>query len=372
MAAFDHLFRPELADLSAYQVLPSAGMVKLDAMENPFTLPDEALLGLAQHLKHESINRYPDPAQEAFKSLLIEHGLASPRHALLLGNGSDEIIQTLHLSLRPGSTVMAFNPSFSMYALNARLLGLRYVEVPLCADFTLPTAPVLAALAAEKPALLWIAYPNNPTGNTFALDDLQTIVEAHQGLTIIDEAYLPFTGGMTLIDWLDRYPQVLVMRTLSKLGLAGLRLGYLMGDANLILMLDKIRLPFNTNRLSVAAASFVISHYHHFLIEQATQIAQARDAMTDWMQKLSHQFPWLHVEVFPSKANFLLIRCDHAGELFQWLLQHKILIKNLSKASPLLHQCLRFTLGTPEENQAVQQAVYAFAENFMDDKTQIN
>lgn len=356
-------FRPSLNSLHAYQVLPSAGMIKLDAMENPFSLPVEAQIGLAQALQNVAINRYPDPEQADFKDTLIQQGLASAHHAILLGNGSDEIIQTLHLSLREGSTVMALDPSFSMYELNARLLGINFVKVSLNEDFSLPTERLLAMIAEKKPTLLWIAYPNNPTGNTFNRHDLALIVKSHQGLCVIDEAYLPFTRGDTLIEWLNDHPHVLIMRTLSKLGLAGLRLGYLMGDHSILSTLEKIRLPFNTNRLSVIAAKFVLNHYHHALIEQARKIAQEREAMTDFFLQLSKSFPNLQWEVFPSKANFLLIRCAPYLQLFQWLLKNQILIKDMAKSSVLLHHCLRFTIGTADENRAVKEAITSFAQN---------
>jgi histidinol-phosphate aminotransferase len=356
-------YRPSLADIHAYAVQPSAGKIKLDAMENPFSMPASCLEAVAQAVADCPMNRYPNPNQQPFKQLLINQGLASSRHEIILGNGSDELIQCLHQALTPQSSVMTLDPAFSMVELNATLLGLKVVKIPLGEDFSLPTDALLAQIARIRPALLWLAYPNNPTGNTFNRDGMRAVIHAmarHEGLVVLDEAYSPFTGGDTLLEWMDEFPEVMVMRTLSKLGLAGLRLGYLMGHSALLSPLEKIRLPFNTNRLSIVAASVILQDYHAVLNEQAAQIAQERDQMMAFFQAYSSLRPNLRLRVFPSKANFLLVRCDHSATLFQWLLGSNILIKDMSKASALLRDCLRFTIGSPSENVAVRSALNAF------------
>lgn len=354
------LLRPALAEIKPYPVLDSHGMIKLDAMENPFSLPLQAQADLMARLSHLEINRYPDPAQKELKAALIRAQLASQNFPLIIGNGSDEIIAMMHGILREHSKVMAFDPSFSMYELNAKTSGHTFIKVALNEDFSINLDRTLSAIDKEQPSLLWIAYPNNPTGNVFEHRALSAIIEAHKGIAIIDEAYLPFTGGDSLIDWLGTSPKIAIMRTLSKLGLAGLRVGYLMGSPELITALEKARLPFNTNRLSAEFTKIILQDYHPQLIEQATQIAQEREKMFRFFQDWQHLHPKFRVRVFPSKANFLLVHCECASALYQWLRQQKILIKDVSNASPLLSQCLRFSIGTADQNQAVRNAVSTF------------
>ncbi|MEP6702030.1 MAG: aminotransferase class I/II-fold pyridoxal phosphate-dependent enzyme, partial [Betaproteobacteria bacterium] len=238
------LVRPEIRAINAYHVAPSTGMIKLDAMENPYQLPDALRAELGHALAEVAINRYPDPGGAAVKAALREALSIDARHGLILGNGSDELIQIATTALaQPGATMLAVEPSFVMYKANAMLSRMRYVGVPLRVDFTLDTEAVLAAIAKETPALIFLAYPNNPTGNLFPLADIERIVAAAPGLVVIDEAYHPF-AQVSFADRLRTHPNAIVMRTLSKLGLAGIRLGYAFGDPAWIGEFDKVRPPY--------------------------------------------------------------------------------------------------------------------------------
>lgn len=338
--------RPEIRAITAYHVASAAGLIKLDAMENPFGLPAALRAQLGTRLAEVAINRYPDAAGVAVKAKLRSVLDIDVRHSLILGNGSDELIQIVATSLaRPGATMLALEPSFVMYKANAMLSQMRYVAVPLNADFTLDVEAVLAAVARERPALIFLAYPNNPTGNLFPVEDIERIVRAAPGLVVIDEAYHPF-AQVSFAGRLAHLPNAIVMRTLSKLGLAGIRLGYAFGDAAWIDEFDKARPPYNLNSLTQAVALAVLDH-PDILAEQAATLRAERETLAERLRALPR-----HV-VYPSAANFLLVRVPAATATFNALRDAGILVKNLHGWHPLLDNCLRLSIGSPEENAAL-------------------
>lgn len=348
------LIRPEIRALQAYPVADASGMIKLDAMENPYQWPDDLVGDWQQILAECDLNRYPHPkAPEVVAEL--RRAMAIPaQYELLLGNGSDEIIQLLAMAVaQPGATVLAPEPGFVMYKMIATYLGLNYVGVPLRADFSLDVEAMLSNIAQYQPALIFLAQPNNPTGNLWHEQDVHAVVQASLGLVVIDEAYLPFSSRDHLA-WLDRYEHVLVMRTLSKAGLAGLRLGLLIGRPAWLDEINKLRMPYNINVLTQASAAFALRHYS-LLQEQCELLRQQREWLMLELQRLMF-------EVFPSEANFILVRCrDHnARALFEHLKQHKILIKCLDGGHPLLAECLRITVGKPLENRALIEALQSY------------
>ena len=344
------LVRPEIRAIDAYHVTPATGMIKLDAMENPYRLPETLRAELGRELAGVAINRYPDASGAAVKAALRATLGIDQRFALILGNGSDELIQIVAVALaRPGAVMLAVEPSFVMYKANAMLAQMRYVGVPLLPDFTLDTEAVLAAIAREAPALIFLAYPNNPTGNLFPLADIERIVRAAPGLVVIDEAYHPF-ARVSFAERLAEFPNAIVMRTLSKLGLAGIRLGYAFGDPAWIAEFDKARPPYNLNSLTQAVALTVLKHAD-VLEEQAATLRAERDALAGRVAQLPQ------VRVFPSAANFLLVRVPDANATFARLKDAGILIKNLHGWHPLLAQCLRLSIGTREENAALLDAL---------------
>lgn len=328
-------------------------MVKLDAMENPYPLPQELVEPWLQVLRDCSLNRYPDPVAAALAQRVRSvHGVPS-QSALMFGNGSDELIQVILTALaKPGATVLAPEPGFVMYRQLARSLGLNFVGVPLRAgDFGLDLDAMIDAIRRERPVVVFLAYPNNPTGNLFAEAEMLAVLECAPGVVVIDEAYAPF-AGRSFLPGIHRHPNALLMRTLSKLGLAGLRLGYLAGEPLWLEQFDKLRLPYNIGALTQASADFALSRYAAF--EAQTQlICDEREALYRELSSIEL------IEAFPSDANFILFRTlDHgASQIFDALRAAGILIKNLAAAGGLLADCLRVTVGTAEENRRFLSAL---------------
>ena len=342
--------REEVRTLTAYHVPDAAGMVKLDAMENPYGLPEALQAEVARLAAGAALNRYPDPSARTLQARLRE-AFAVPGGAdLLLGNGSDELIQIVLLATaRPGAVVLAPEPTFVMYRLLARLCGMEYVGVPLDADFRLNPERLLAAVREHRPAVVFLAYPNNPTGNLWDAAVIEDVLAAAPGLVVVDEAYHAF-AGRTFLDRLADHPRLLVMRTLSKLGLAGLRLGVLAGAREWLAEFDKVRLPYNINVLTQHVAECVLTR-PEALLDQARAILDQRAALNARLATLPG------VTVFPSDANFILFRVPDAPAAFQGLKTRGVLIKNLHGAHPLLDHCLRVTVGTPAENRTFLDAL---------------
>ena len=348
----NRLFRPEVLAMSAYKVADAKNLIKLDAMENPYCWPEAIKAEWLVSIKDCAINRYPDPEAQALASALRNSNQIPEQSGLLLGNGSDEIIQILLMALQADACVLAPEPGFVMYKQVAHSLGLRYIGVPLLAEsFDLDMPAMLAAIENQQPALIFLAYPNNPTGNLFKADDILTIIKASTGLVVVDEAYAPFADA-SFIDQLGNYENLLVMRTLSKLGLAGLRLGFLAGSPALITELNKIRLPYNINSLTQATATFALNH-SDFLLQQTEQIRQQRGLMIEALSAFKN------LSIYPSAANFILIRTHEisADDVFISLKNQGVLIKNLSAQGGLLSNCLRITIGTADENQSLLNAL---------------
>lgn len=349
----EQLIRPEILALSAYHVADATGLVKLDAMENPYRLPEALRWELGGLLADAPINRYPDPRGRELQQALRRAFDFPAEQDILLGNGSDELIQILAMALaRPGATLLAVEPSFVMYRLIAGFAGMRYVGVPLKADFSMDEAAMLEALEREEPALTFLAYPNNPTGNAFARDALDRIIRAAPGLVVVDEAYHAFAGGLSVMDALGRHDNLLLLRTVSKLGLAGLRLGLLVGAPAWIRELDKVRLPYNVNVLTQVAARYALDHVDT-LQAQAAMLVEERGRLMRALSTLDG------VQVFDSAANFILFRVADAPRVFAGMQARGVLIKNLHGSHPLLEHCLRVTVGAPEENAAFLAALGA-------------
>ena len=343
--------RPEIQQLPTYQVPEPGTAIKLDAMENPYQWDDELKEKWLKVLHSAALNRYPDPqAKELKQQLRTVMQIPEPME-IILGNGSDELIQMLALSLNGQERVLlAPEPSFIMYRSLAQIVGMQYVGVSLePQQFELDIFFMLEAVDTHQPALVFLAYPNNPTGNAFAIDDIEAIVENCSGLVVIDEAYASF-ADQTLISYLERYPNLLVMRTVSHLGLAGLRLGFLVGSPQWLEQIDKTRLPHNINILTQLSAIFELENYS-ILEKQTEQIKQARTLLFKQLNQMAG------VDVWSSQANFLLFRVADAITVFDNLKQQGILIKCLHGSHPLLDNCLCVTVGTPEENQAFLQAL---------------
>lgn len=351
----ERLLRQEVLAINAYHVPPSTGMVKLDAMENPYVLPQQLRDEIARLVADAAINRYPDAGAHELKQQIREVTGLPGGMDVLLGNGSDEIIQILAQAVaKPGAVLLSVEPSFVMYKMIAAFTGMRYVGVTLNEEFGIDLDATLAAIREHQPALVFLAYPNNPTGNLFESAAIAQIIEAAPGLVVVDEAYYAFASD-SFISQLARYPNLLVMRTFSKLGMAGLRLGFLAGSSAWLEQLDKLRLPYNVGVLPQLVAQKLLQH-HDVLLQQAAQIREDRAWLYERLVGI------VDVRAYPSEANFILFRVTHAGKVFEGLKRRGILIKNLHGAHPALDHCLRVTVGTPEQNEqfivALQESIH--------------
>ncbi len=372
-----HVIRDDIQALSAYTVQDASGMIKLDAMENPYVLEPALRKAMAERLSGVDVNRYPGVRVQALKDALINHAQVPSGMSLMLGNGSDELIGLLDLACaKPGACVLAPEPGFVMYAMSAKLLGLKYVGVDLQKNFQLDMPAMLSAIEEHRPSIVYLAYPNNPTANLWSPQDIEALIEqvsAYQGLVVMDEAYQPFSNDTWLHRMRDepqKNAQVLLMRTLSKFGLAGARLGYLVGPKEWIQTLEKVRPPYNVSVLNAECALFALEHEPVFK-RQAEHIMAERERLSESLSQ------GLGMEVFPSEANMLLLRLDYevwapvsgvpldspdlphqlAAHVFQGLKAHGVLIKNVSTMHALLNGCLRVTVGTESENNALLEAL---------------
>lgn len=353
MSAPAGIFRDDVRSMHAYAIQDSAGLVKLDAMENPYRLSGALQRELGERLGAVALNRYPGASSQALIDALA-CSIALPAGCkLMLGNGSDELISLLAMACdRPGAAVLAPVPGFVMYEMSARLQGLRFVGVPLTARFELDGDAMLEAIESHRPSITYIAYPNNPTANLFDDDQVERIVAAvgrQGGVVVIDEAYQPFSSR-TWLPRVGRDEHVLVMRTMSKLGLAGVRIGYLAGAARIVDEVDKVRPPYNVSVLNAEAALFALEHADEFR-RQAALIRAERERLQTELRGTDG------VEPFPSDANMILVRVADAPRVFAGMKEEGVLVKDVSKLHPLLAGCLRVTVGTQEENAQMTAAL---------------
>jgi histidinol-phosphate aminotransferase len=346
----EQLVRPEVLALKAYHVADPEGMVKLDAMENPYTLPEPMRSQLGEVLARVEMNRYPDPGATKLRELIARKLNVPAAMELLLGNGSDDLIQIVTLALaRPGAAVMYPDPTFVMYKMNAVFTGMKAVPVSLRPDFSLDATAFIERLRAERPALVFLAYPNNPTGVLYREEDVTAILRAAEGVVVLDEAYHVF-AQKSFMPRLAEFPNLVVMRTVSKLGLAGIRLGYLAGRREWVEQFNKVRQAYNVNVLTQAAAMFVLERLD-VLEEQAARVRADRATLGARLAELPG------VTVFPSQANFFLVRVPDADKAYEGLRRQGVLVRNFNGAHPLLAQCLRVTVGTAEENRILLNAL---------------
>lgn len=345
-----NFIRDDIKAMSAYRIadLPE-GFIKLDAMESPYhpfarfpELSNEWLRLIAQ----APIHLYPNPAASGMQETLRKAFDIPESAAIALGNGSDELIQFMTLLVaQSGATMLAVEPSFVMYRHNAELYGMNYVGVPLNEDFTLDFPAVLSAIDKHQPALIFIAYPNNPTGVCFRREEVEAIIRAARGIVVVDEAYGAFSRD-SFLPQAGSVENLVVMRTISKIGFAGLRIGYAAGSPAVMDELAKILPPYNMNQLSLATTKFALQH--HDAIQTTIDILKAeRERVFNELSAIGR------LKAFPSEANFITVRVPDADALFNTLKENRILIKKLHGTHPLLAQCVRITIGSPGQNDAV-------------------
>ena len=353
MANIKERIRQDIQSLHAYAVQDSAGMVKLDAMENPHRLPAALQAHLGQRLGALALNRYPGNRVNDLRIALASYAQMPEGFDIMLGNGSDELISLLALACdTPNAAILSPLPGFVMYAMSAQLQGLQFIGVPLTHDFELDEAAMLAAIAEHKPAITYLAYPNNPTANLWDDAVIENIINAvgkHGGLMVMDEAYQPF-ASKTYINRITQHSHVLLMRTLSKFGLAGVRLGYMMGPAALIAEIDKVRPPYNISVLNCECALFALENKDVFA-EQAADLIAQRATLLEALGNMPG------VKCWRSDANMILVRVADSTKTFDGMKAHGVLVKNVSKMHPLLANCLRLTVGTADENRLMLAAL---------------
>jgi histidinol-phosphate aminotransferase len=345
--AADQFIRPEILASFAYPVADATGLIKLDAMENPYEFPLQLRAGLQEQLAKLAFNRYPVPSYNKLKLALREAYQIAPEAHIMVGNGSDELIDIITKAVaKPGATILAPMPSFVMYAGSAMQANVKFVGVPLnAADFSLDLPAMLTAIQTHQPSVVWLPFPNNPTGNCFAVSDIETILKAAPGLVVLDEAYEPFAS----LNWMPRlaqFPNMIVMRTVSKWGLAGVRLGYMAGASSWMSQFEKIRPPYNVNVITDLVVQYCLAHRPVFAL-QAQAMCAAREALFSAVQALPG------VTAFASDANFVLARFANSQHTFAGLKADGILVKDLNAMHPLLKNCLRLSVGTPEQTQAL-------------------
>lgn len=345
---------PTVAALKAYSVPDSSGLLKLDAMENPFVWPDAMQREWADLIAGAHVNRYPHPDAPTVKAGIAEVFDIPEGVDLMLGNGSDELIQLIAMTVNgKGRKIMAPEPSFVMYQMVAKFLNMDYVGFDLTESFEIDIEKTLQRIENEDPAVIFLAQPNNPTGNLWGDEKLKRILETARGLVVIDEAYTAFTGA-DYLDWLADFPNLLVMRTFSKVGLAGLRLGMLFGHRDWIEQINKCRLPYNINSLTQVTAAFALKHYD-VLINQTEELVRQRKQLSQQLKQIEG------FTVYPSEANFILVRTaeGEAGSIHDALKDQGILVKKLDGSHPALCDCLRFNVSSSEDNQRLMQALKA-------------
>lgn len=346
------VIRQDIQSMHGYAVQPSAGMVKIDTMENPFRLPPALRAELGERLADVALNRYPAEGGNVLRARLAEYAQMPKGCDIMLGNGSDELISLLTLACAvPGNTVLAPVPGFVMYQMSAKLQGLPFVGVPLDANFELDVPAMLAAVREHKPALVYLAYPNNPTANLWNDASIDAIIDASPGLVVMDEAYQPFAARDSM-ERLKRHEHVLLMRTMSKFGLAGVRIGYLIARRELIAEVDKLRPPFNISVLNCETALFALEHADEYE-RQAATIRAERDALQGLLRTIPGVTP------FASDANMILARVPDSKKAFEGMKARGVLVKNVAFLHPVLANCLRITVGTPEENVKMIEALKA-------------
>ncbi len=345
MTTAEQFIRAEILAGKAYPVPDATGFIKLDAMENPYDFPVQLHAGLQEQLAALAFNRYPVPSYTKLKVALREAYHIAPDAHIMVGNGSDELIDIITKAVaKPGATIVAPVPSFVMYAGSAMQANVNFVGVPLNAnDFGLDLSAMLAAIQTHQPSVVWLPFPNNPTGNSFAVHDIEAILKAAPGLVVLDEAYEPFAS----LNWMPRltqFPNMIVMRTVSKWGLAGVRLGYMAGASQWMSQFEKIRPPYNVNVITDLVVQYCLSHEAEFA-KQAQAMCAQRDILFSALQALPG------VTAFASDANFVLARFASSQNTFAGLKADGILVKDLNAMHPLLKNCLRLSVGTPEQTQ---------------------
>jgi histidinol-phosphate aminotransferase len=354
------LVRAPLRAASAYHVAAYPNAIKLDANESPFALSRAAHDTLAEVMRRPELHRYPDASAAALRETVAAR-MGVEGAQLVFGNGSDELIGLLcgAFGEPPGKkragAVLFPSPTFVVFRTAAIAHGLEPVESPLGARFEADEDALLAAVARERPNLVFLATPNNPTGTEWPRATIARLLVQHPDvMVVVDEAYIAYSDARSCVDLALAHPNCVVLQTLSKIGLAGLRVGVLVGRAEVVAEVEKVRPPYNLNTLGLRAAHAILSRHWD---ELAAHFATVKAQREELRAKLS-ALPG--VEVFPSGANFLLVRVAHAADLHAALVERGVVVRLFDRGA--LAGCLRITVGTAEENGWLVDAMRASLE----------
>jgi histidinol-phosphate aminotransferase len=348
MTFIEQWLRSDIRNIDAYHVPASKDMIKLDAMESPFGVPEDLKVEFLKCIEQSEVNRYPEADPSPLKDTLRSLMDIPDEFGILLGNGSDELIQLLALACSKDDLIMSFEPSFVMYELVSKYVNLEYFGVQLDSNFDINLSDALLIIEREKPKIIFIAYPNNPTGNCFDYDAIIEIIKSTNSMVILDEAYYAYSDKSFLSE-ISNFPNLLVLRTISKIGFAGLRLGLLIGDQETIAQLNKLRLPYNINALTQTSANFLLQDKQR-IINNAQIIIEER-------RRLAHELSlFSKFKVYPSQTNFILVHSEDAHSLHTALKENGILIKGFPKGSKL-SDFIRISVSEPVENNILIDAI---------------
>lgn len=348
MTFIEQWLRSDIKNINAYHVPDSKNLLKLDAMESPFGVPIDLKKDFLDYVNKAEVNRYPDATSTQLKDTLRNLMEVPKEFEILLGNGSDELIQLLALACNEGDLIMSFEPSFVMYEMVSKYAHLKYHGIKLDSNFDINLSETISAINSKNPKLIFIAYPNNPTGNAFDYDAILEIIGSTDALVVLDEAYYAYSDRSFLSE-ISNFSNLLVLRTISKIGFAGLRLGLLIGSKETITQLNKLRLPYNINVLTQASANFLLRDKQGIL-KNAKILIDERQRLFEVLSSFSQ------LKVYPSQTNFLLLQCDDAQTLHSSLIEKGILIKGFSNDSEL-SEFLRISVSEPSENNILIEAL---------------
>jgi histidinol-phosphate aminotransferase len=338
----------EIFEQNGYVAPEEIGTIKMDANENPFALQEPLKKKLLEEMSKVAFNRYPEAGAFKLRERFAQY-FGVNKDMIMLGNGSDELIQMLCLTLKGKvNGVLIPVPTFAMYKIIAINTGNKVVEVPLDKIFDLDIKTIVSKITPTFPALVFLSCPNSPTGNLFNRDKIEVIIKKSPGIVILDEAYNNFSGK-TFIPLLEKYDNLVFLKTLSKLGLASIRLGFLIGNKNVIKQLDKVRLPYNVNSLSQIAANFFLDYQEEF-DKQIAEIVKRREELYLGMKEIEGITP------YPTQANFIFFNCAFdSNRIYTKLVAAGIVVKNLNAG--LTKNCMRVTIGNSKENEAFLKAL---------------
>ena len=336
------LFTKKLRGLKAYEVKNIDCVIKLHANENPYPPPADLMDLFRKTLDDFRLNRYPDPDCLELKETVSER-LNVPVESLVIGNGSDELIQLIQqVFCDPVDTIAFPDPTFAMYAILAEGQGISPATIPLDERWDFKAEQFEEAIQNRNARVLFISYPNNPTGNCFSDNEILKLIETFPGIVVVDEAYYDFSKK-TFAAELNKHNNLIIIRSFSKIGLAGLRVGYAIAHPEIIRQINKVRLPYNSNTVSQVLTTQLLKNFS-IIQNQIDTIVQERNRLFEALSKIES------LTAFPTDSNFILFRVDNEGEaFFNKLIENGILVRYLG-SHPKLENCLRVTVGTPREN----------------------